>query len=354
MKLLDRHIATHVLGFSLVVAFALMALQSFITLAAEADDIDETFGFVDLALVVLLQTPGILLVLLPIIALIGTLLGLGALAQQGEIVAMRASGVSVLRIGGATLAGGAVLAVFTLLTTDVIAPAGERAAERIRSEARYGTDPGALVRPVWLRSGDEIYHVRRVEDPENVEAVTVYSIGDDGELVAISEVGRARHRDGVWQAEDVRQTRFAGEAVERERIDALEWPSGPSPDVLELVVLESDTLSIRGLLRLIGYLRDNGLDTQQYELSLWQKLVSPLTVLVMMLLAVPYVLGSLRDSGTGQRLLVGVLIGVVFWVANELVASSALIYRWPPMPASVAPSAVVLLFALWRLRGTRG
>ena len=185
----------------------------------------------------------------------------------------------------ATLAGGAVLAAFTLLTTDVIAPAGERAAERIRSEARYGTDPGALVRPVWLRSGDEIYHVRRVEDPENVEAVTVYSIGDDGELVAISDVERASHRDGVWQAEDVRRTRFAGDAVERERIDALEWPSGPSPDVLELVVLESDTLSIRGLLRLIGYLRENGLDTQQYELSLWQKLVSPLTVLVMMLLS---------------------------------------------------------------------
>ncbi|WP_043771664.1 LPS export ABC transporter permease LptG [Algiphilus aromaticivorans] len=354
MKILDRHIALHVLGFSAVVGLALMALQSFVTLATEADDIGGNFGFFELVLVVVMQTPAILLVLLPIIALIGTLLGLGALAQQGEIVAMRAAGVSVLRIGAATLGAGLVLGALALLLTDVVAPAGERGAERLKSEARYGTDPGAVVRPVWLRSGNQIYHIRRVENPRHVEAVTVYSMDGESGLDSVAEVGSARFMDGGWRAEDVRVTRLDAEGATRESIDSLRWEDGPQPDVLQLVVLESDTLSIRGLYRLIDYLQANGLDAQQHRLAFWQKLVSPLTVLVMMLLAVPYVLGSLRDSGAGQRLLVGVLIGVAFWVGNELVISSALIYRWPPLPSALAPSVVVLLIALWRLRGARG
>lgn len=355
MKILDRHIALHVLGFSAVVGLALMALQSFVTLATEADDIGDNFGFFELVLVVIMQTPAILLVLLPIIALIGTLLGLGALAQQGEIVAMRAAGVSVLRIGTATLTAGLVLGALALLLTDVVAPAGERGAERLKSEARYGTDPGAVVRPVWLRSGDQIFHIRRVEDPKHLEAVTVYSMGEGASgLESIAEVGSARYVDGGWQVRDVRVTRLGRDGATRESIDTVAWEEGPQPDVLQLIVLESDTLSIRGLNRLIDYLQANGLDAQQHRLAFWQKLVTPLTVLVMMLLAVPYVLGSLRDSGAGQRLLVGVLIGVAFWVGNEMVVSSALIYRWPPLPSALAPSVVVLLIALWRLRGARG
>lgn len=354
MKLLDRHIALHVLGFSAVVGLALMALQSFVTVATEAEDIGEDFGFLELVLVVIMQTPAILLVLLPIIALIGTLLGLGALAQQGEIVAMRAAGVSVLRIGRATLTAGIVLGALALLLTDVVAPAGERGAERLKSEARYGTDPGAVVRPVWLRSGGDIYHIRRVEDPRHLASVTVYSMDESAGLQSIAEVGRARYVDGVWQAEDVRVTQLGGEGVERRALAQVEWRKGPEPDVLQLVVLESDTLSIRGLHRLISYLEANGLDAQQHRLAFWQKVLAPLTVLVMMLLAVPYVLGSLRDSGAGQRLLIGVMIGVAFWVGNELVVSSALIYRWPALPSALAPSAVVLLIALWRLRSARG
>ena len=354
MKILDRHIGLHVLGFSAVVGLALMALQSFVTLATEAEDIGESFGFFELVLVVAMQTPAILLVLLPIIALIGTLLGLGALAQQGEIVAMRAAGVSVLRIGTATLTAGLVLGALALLLTDVVAPAGERGAERLKSEARYGTDPGAVVRPVWLRSGSQIFHIRRVEDPRHLESITVYSMSEAPALESIAEVGSARYVDGGWQVEDVRVTRLGGDGAARRIIDTASWEAGPDPEVLQLVVLESDTLSIRGLYRLIDYLQANGLDAQQHRLAFWQKLLTPLTVLVMMLLAVPYVLGSLRDSGAGQRLLVGVLMGVAFWVGNELVISSALIYRWPPLPSALAPSVVVLLIALWRLRGARG
>lgn len=353
MKQIDRHIAGHVLGFSAIVALALIALQSFISLVAEAEDLGDRYGFGDMLLVVLYQTPNIMLLLMPLVALLGTLLGLGALAQQSELVAMRAAGVSLTRIGFATLTGGVLMAGVALALTDVIAPAGERAAERIKSEARYGTDPGALTRPVWLRGEEQIYHIRRLLTPTHAESVTLYSLDEDKAIAVIAEVGEARFDDGRWEARDIVQTRFGEDGVVRERLVALDWDHGPTPDVLELIMLEADALSIRGLARLVRYLEANGLDAQVERVSLWRKIVAPFTVLVMMLLAVPFVLGSLRDTGTGQRLLIGILFGVGFWVMNEVVANSAIIYRWPPAPAALTPSLAVLALALWRLRAAR-
>lgn len=353
MKQLDRYIAGHVLVFSGIVALALIALQSFISLVTEAEDLGEHFGFAELALVVVFQTPNILLLLMPLVALLGTLLGLGALAQQSELTAMRAAGISLTRIGVATLTGGIALAALAFLLTDVAAPAGERAAERIKSQARYGTDPGALVQPVWLRSDTQIFYVRRLVSPQHVEAVTVYSLDEDMAVSSIAEVAEARHDNGAWHARGITQTAFSDDGVQSQQIDAVEWQQGPTPDVLELIMLEADALSIRGVSRLVQYLEANGLDARSERLSLWRKIVAPLTVLVMMLLAVPFVLGSQRDTGTGQRLLIGILFGVGFWVLNEVVANSAIIYDWPAAPAAFAPSVVFLGLALWRLHKTR-
>lgn len=349
MNRLDRHIAWHVLAFTAVVALALIAIQTFIAFVAEADDLGEQFGFVQLLLYIVLRVPSAVQLLLPIIALLGTLLGLGALAGQGELVAMRAAGVSILRIGAATLGAGLMLALLSILLVTQLAPAGEQAAERLRSEARYGTDPGALTRPVWLRSGDQIYEVRRLLSARNAEQVTVYELDDALALSAIAEVERVVYRDGQWHASDITMTRLSEQGVTVEQLADSVWPQGPSPDVLELVVLESDALSLGGLHRLISYLDANNLDARAHRLALWRKYVAPLTVMVMMLIAVPYVLGSQRDSGVGQRLLVGVLVGLGFWVANELAFSAGQIYAWPPWLAASLPTLLVAGVAVWRL-----
>jgi lipopolysaccharide export system permease protein len=349
MRKLDRHIAYHVLAFTAVVAFALLAIQTFIAFVAEADDVSESFGFSQLLLYIALRTPSAMLLLLPIVALLGTLLGLGALASQGELVAMRAAGVSILRIGAATLGAGVVLALLSMLLANQIAPAGEQAAERLRSEARYGTDPGAVTRPVWLRSDDQIYQIRRLLSEREAERLTVYTLDEALAITSIAEVGSAVFEDGQWHVRDVTRTTLSESGTSVETIEDASWSQGPTPEVLELIVLEADSLSLRGLHRLIAYLDANNLDARAYRLSLWRKYIAPLTVMAMMLIAVPYVLGSQRDSGVGQRLLVGVLVGLGFWVTNELAISAGQIYAWPPWLAASLPTAGVAGLATWRL-----
>ena len=116
MKHLDRYVMSHVLGMTAVTALALLAIQTFIAYIAEIDEVGQgDFGYVALAQYIVLQMPLGLNTLLPIIAMLGTMLGLGILAGQGELTAMRAAGVSLLRLGTAILSAGLVLAALTAL-----------------------------------------------------------------------------------------------------------------------------------------------------------------------------------------------------------------------------------------------
>jgi lipopolysaccharide export system permease protein len=119
---------------------------------------------------------------------------------------------------------------------------------------------------------------------------------------------------------------------------------------LRLFILEADSLSFTGLLRLIGYLQDNHLDYAKYQLLFWRKLFEPLTVMAMMLFAIPFVLGQLRDTGAGQRLMIGVLIGIVFYVLNRVSLSYGALSSWPPMISAGAPTVILGMLAIWRLR----
>lgn len=350
MSRLDRHLMAQVLELTAITALALMAIQAFITFAAEAGDVGGGFGFVELALYVVMLVPSALLTMLPMIALLGTLLGLGTLASQGELVAMRAVGVSVLRFGRAVMLAGLVLGALALVLGDWLGPAGQHAAQRLRDVAKHGVDPDAAAGPVWLRQGSNLIHIRSLLGEDHVADVTAYNLDDSFRLQSVSHIERARHEAGRWQLSGIARSVFEQGRVRAEHIEAADWSSEElPPDVLRLFVLEAKSLSINGLIRLIEFMDANGLDSSGYRLSLWRKLVAPLGVVVMMLLAIPFVLGPLRDTGAGQRLLVGVLVGLLYWIASEVVANTGQLYDWPPLLSASLPTLLVGGVAIWRM-----
>lgn len=354
MKKLDRYIMAHILGLTAIVTLALLAIHSFITFVAQIDEAGRGgFGYRELLLYTVLLMPVGFYALLPIIAMLGTLMGLGALASQSELTAMRASGVSLLRIGGATLGAGIVLGVLALAVGDWLAPQGQLAADTLRTEARSGVKTGLGGKPVWLREGDHIFHIRRLLAEDHIAAVEIYTLGPDLNLQAATWVEEGRYRSNRWIFRGVKRTEFGPQSAQVTERAELDWQGTLSPEVLRLFVLEADALSMRGLLRLIRYLHANNLDSSAYALTLARKVVTPLTVMAMMLFAVPFVLGPLRNTGAGQRLLIGVLVGLVFYVVNEVSANTGQLYGWNPLLSAGAPTLAFSLVALWRLRNTR-
>lgn len=347
-RLLTFYIVRHVLGATAVVALAMLAIQSFITLVTEADETGKNgFGALQLAQATLLQMPSGLAVLMPIVAMIGTLMGLGMLAGQSELTAMRAAGLSNTRIAAATLLAGAVLGAVGWVVADEIAPRGQRLAAEIKSG---GVERGGTA-TVWLRDGNEVLHIRRLLKEDRAEEVGIYTLNAALKLERITAAKRAQYIDGRWQLQDVRETRLTPEGrTEASHIPASSWVGSITPNVLRLYLLEADALSIAGLKRLIAYLDANQLDAGKYRLQLWHKLIEPLTILAMAAFAVPFAFGSLRDSGAGQRLLLGILLGVGFYVINRVSLSLGQIYAWPPLLAAGAPTAAWAAIAAFRIR----
>lgn len=354
MNRITRYLVRTILGFTAITGLALVAIYTFISFVAEIDETGQGgFGMLQLLWYTLMMIPAGLYTLMPIIALLGTLMGLGALAAQNEINAMRASGVTLLHLGRATLVAGAILGVLALILGDWLAPAGTLAARAYKTESRYAAQGGVTAKPVWLRDGPHIVHIRALQAEDAIANVDIYTLGTDLSVEQVMNVESATYERGRWTLHGVRLTRFGEERVEAQTLDQLEWNGTLSPDVLRLFVLEANSLSTPGLMRLIGYMTDNGLDTRSFQLSLWRKLVAPLTVMVMMLFAVPFVLGSQRSGGAGQRLLIGILVGLVFYVVNEVTASFGQLYGWSPTLAAALPTALMAALAVARLRRVR-
>lgn len=352
-RLLTLHIVRHVLGTTAVVALAMLAIHSFISLVTEADETGKNgFGVAQLLLTTFFHLPSGLALLMPIVAMIGALMGLGILSGQGELTAMRAAGFSVRRIAQATLIAGALLGVTGWLVSDLLAPAGERAADQVKARARGM--PTGIGKTVWLRDGDQVLRVRNLLAEDRAENLEIYQLGPDFRLRRALTAARARYQGDRWLLEDVQETRLDAQGrAEISRHARQEWQGAVNPNVLRLYVLEADALSIAGLGRLIRYLDENRLDAQQYRLQLWRKLFEPLTVMAMALFAVPFAFGGLRDSGAGQRLLLGILLGVGFYVVNRVSLSFGQIYGWSPILAAGTPTLIWALLALWRLRRVR-
>jgi len=183
--------------------------------------------------------------------------------------------------------------------------------------------------------------------------ITIYRMGEGRRPEAIVSADSARYRGGEWHLRDITDTRFTDAGVTIERDAERPWQVAIDPGLLGLSVVQPDELSSWGLWRYIDFLQRNDVASQDYRVALWRNLVSPLTVLLLSVFALPFAFGSLRSTSAGQRLFFGGLFGLVFFMINEIVAAGGQVYGLPAWVAAGAPTAVlgaVTLVWLQRLR----
>lgn len=353
MKILDRHIRLALLGMCLIVALALTGISGFVTLVEELDDLGQgSYSLQMVALVTFLKLPELLYQMFPLVVLLGTILGLGGLAAAGELVVMQAAGVSVYRLAWSAGKAGLALGFLALLLGEFVVPFCKQTAEQLESQARFGKASSGD-RAVWLRQGEQYIRVGTVESENSLSTVQVLQVNkNDSRLVTTMAMQRAQYDSGVWTGSKLQVSDIDYGRVRVYERQQAEWLVDLEPDVLKLFLLRADSLSVRGLYKYIQYLGSNGLDDTSPQFALWRKLALPLTVMVMVFLAVPFVLGPLRDSGAGQRLFIGVMIGIGFYVVNEVAGSLGQVYHWPAPLAALLPTAILSLVAIWRLRQT--
>ena len=356
LTLLDRLIARHVLYSTLLVLNVLVALAVFFILIDGLKDYGKAgFGAVALLKYVILKQPGQVYDLSPIAVLIGTIMGLSTLALNSELIAMRAAGVSVARIVGATMKIGMVFAMVIFLVGEYVVPVSENLAQtgRAKSLAQALEQKSS---GIWLRSGTSFVNIGEVLPDLSLLRMNVYDFDSHSHLRSQIYARHAWYDGDKWRLEDVNQSLIIGnEAVQIQHADKDEWHSAMTPDVVSLFAVDPDGLSIQQLYYYIGHLESNNQDTRNFQLVFWQKIYMPLATLVMMLLAAPFVFRQIRSGGMSQRVFIGIMLGLTFIIVDQSLGYFGVLYAVPPALGALLPIVIFFILALFLLyRAARG
>ncbi len=351
MNALDRYIAVHVV---VGIAFALAILLAMFTFIDFVDELGSVgrgeYDYADSIVHVMLTTPLRAFNVFPIAAVVGSLLGLGVMSANRELVAVRAAGVSVARISGSVLKAAAILVLLAVLTGEVLAPRTETIARDLRSEALAEQLTSRTGAGFWARDGASFINIGEVQPDDRLGRVRIYEFDEDGRRRVATEAASASFTEDGWRLEDVRQSEIDDDGVVSRDLGRALWSSDFRPDLVKLVRVDAAGLSSIGLVRYIAYLRSNDLSAVRFELALAKKIVYPLACAVMIFLALPLVLGRLGAGGVGPRVVAGSMLGIGFHILNEASGHVGIVYGLNPFLSASAPTLAFLVIALAMMR----
>ena len=355
MRIIDRYVAGTVLRHFAYALAGLLAVFAVLNLTEELRSagrpgwgVGQALGFVVLTL------PREAYDLFPAAALLGAVLAFGRLAGDHEIVALHAAGVSRLRlILGALLAAGVLAIVGVGLGETVAAPLHQWAHAQ-RALAYSGGRALSTPAGLWLREGARFVNVGALRPDGSLDELYLFDFDERRRLARVVHARSAAPADGAWRLEDVRESVFDEDASESRAIATVPWTTGIDAGQVRSLWLEPRDLSLAELYRTIGVLRARGQSPLAHEVALWRRVSAPLYMGVMVLLAVPMVLGGGRAARLGERVLLGALAGIGFRMLQELFTNLGLVAGLPALltafgPALLALAAVGALFRWQRV-----
>lgn len=371
VRTLRRYLAREVAAATGFVLFALLALFAFFELINELEEVGRAgYQLPQVFWYVLLTQPTRIYELMPIAALIGTIFALSKLAANSEFTIMRASGMSTRRLAYSVLGIGVVIVAITYALGEFLAPPAERLARQSKLAALGAPLAQQFRSGVWVRDAVRdaegrierfrFVNVARVLPDTTVEGWRVFEFDRDFRLRSIATAAKGRFVDAPnargWALTDVVETRLpavdtADTAPSPARTQIVRepqrlWPSELRPDIFGVLLVQPERMSVLALAQYIDHLADNRQQTDRYEIALWNKLVYPLAVLVMMVLALPFAYLHVRAGSVSLKIFAGVMIGVLFYMLNKLFSHLGLLQAWPPALVAALPSLVVLSVAL--------
>lgn len=347
MKIVDRYIARAVISACLTVLLVLLAIFAFFAFIEELEDIGRgTYSVLTAAAVVGLKLPRLAYDLFPIAALIGCLLGLGALEERNEIAVVRIAGVSKLRVIFSVMKAGFILVVIAVLIGEVVFPPAEQLAREMRGLALDNRQASRSDFGYWARDGQSFIHIREVLPEAGFNDISIYEFDQQKRLLAATRAASAEFSNNTWALSDIKQTRFEDSLPLAMHVEQAAWDSILDPDLIGMVSVRPENLSLFALIRYVDFAQKNGQSPQRFEHAMWVKLGYPLATGVMVLLAIPLVMRSSRNVTMGRRILVGALIGLGFHVLNQASGHLGVVFGMAPFVSALGPTLVLLVLSL--------
>lgn len=353
MRRIDRYIVSTVAASMLLVMAIVLSLDFLFAFIGEIDELKSNYQLVDAFFFMLMTLPRRIYDYLPLGAFMGSLIGLGAMAKNSELVVIRAAGVSTGRVIFSAMKPAVVVVCIGLVLGEFVAPYTEKIAQSQKA-VMLGADSNVVSRSgLWHREGDAFMHFNAVEPNGVLHGVSQHFYDDAKKLTDSSFAKRAIYQREHWLLESVTETRLLNNKTEVSFYPHKIWETALSPSVLSVLIVKPENLSISGLSAYSAYLDDQDLNAAEYRMAFWKKVLQPVSTGVLVLVAISFVFGPLRSVTMGFRVFSGVVVGLLFKYAQDLLGPSSLVFGFNPIYATVIPIMVCLVVGVWLLRRVR-
>lgn len=345
MKRLNYYIIRHQLSGILLALLAFCAFDTIADFISEAGKANDTYTLTDILRFIGLYMPYRINEFMPAAVLVGTIAGLGALSSNLEMIALRANGYSKLAILSPAMGAAALLALLAAMNAQWVIPQTLRIADAI--EHNPGTEK--ITPRFWLRDNNRFISAMDAGNDEYLNAF-VYEMSQDGFLQRVLYAKTMTVGDDTLTMHRVKQKAVGEDYVRITSGETVELKRTPVPIEMMLKNPEAGKMSAFELFEYIRFARNSRLNSEHYELALWQHIGHPLSVVILMLLAMPFVFSSSeRQTGLGRRLFLGIMLGLFCHILSRTLSGFIMIWQGPAWLAVFLPLTILLSISLWRL-----
>ena len=351
MNTLDRYIGKSILGSIFATLLTLVGLSAIIKFVEQFRSVGKgTYDIWQAVAFTGLTIPKDIETFFPMAALLGALMALGNLASRSELVVMQAAGFSRFKIGMAVMKTALPLVLLTMVIGEWGIPQTEQFARDMRARALSGGSMLSMKNGVWAKDGNNFVFVRRVTDDAKLNDIYIYTFDQNRNLTELKHANQASYSqdESKWTLRQVNHSMISKDEITTSNRLSEKWETNLTPDKLGAVSLRPTSLSISGLYNYISFLRETGQDVSRFELTFWRKVFQPVSVGVMMLLALSFIFGSLRSVTAGARIVTGICFGFLFYVVNEIFGQMSVVYNMPAVFGALMPSLLFIVM-IWCL-----
>lgn len=351
MNILRFYVGKTILFTSIMTLFALAVIRTLFTLIDEMADFGKgDYQFFDGLLYSVMLAPKYIYEFFPMAVLIGTIAGLGFLAARSELTVMRAVGKTTGQIVASALLYGLFLIAFAVFLGEVVAPKATKTAEELRNRAIYGEQFIQGEQGMWFKDDRQMIHLKEVLGQNKLKDITIYQLDSQQRIRRITRAKSGSLMESGWQLSNGQHTYIEPETVRIEAFDEWQWTTEISREHLEVFRLEPENFNALSLYHYSKYLNDNGQDATGYDLAFWRKILQPFSTAVMIVLAASFIFGPMRSVSMGARVLVGVLMGLIYFFTVRAFGPVSLVFGLPAFLGALLPPLIFAILAWYLLK----
>ncbi len=376
MRVIQRYFTAEITRSVFFALAAFLALFAFFEMMGQLEQVGRNgYNLQQAVFYVLMGLPGNVYELMPTAVLIGTIYTLSQLAARSEFTIMRVSSMSTGMAAKVLARIGIGFAVLTIVFGELIAPKASEWAEKLKLQAQGASMSSQFRSGMWAKdvikdnglegnvTGSRFINIHAVQPDGRIEGVKLYELDTDFHMArmitAKSGLYEGNHQ---WQLDEVVQSDFTGgrdrditEPVKTVKMAKMTLVSEVTPEILSVLFADPDRMSAYDLLAYTKHLEANNQRTDRYEIAFWKKIVYPLSIFVMLALALPFAYLHFRAGGVSLKIFTGIMIGVSFQLINSLFSHLGLLNTWPAFITAALPSLLFMVLAavsLWWVERT--